>query len=243
MNYQMSENVLRQESALRYFTGILGGLLGALVGAVPWFLVATFTGFFVGWLGFLVAWCSYFGYRLFRGVKNKAFALSVIIICSVAAIIFSDFCGNMVALYRDADWQATAAQYGVSVAELAFVSITATENLSILLPNLLIGLAIGVLGIISIRKQVAAYVAPAVSQQDAAPISVSVPDGEQYAPTPVSPVTLDAPMSQNIQPEAQPVAAPPVRETVQSAAAVSDTVPVTDPSVPAGTQTSCVVDE
>lgn len=243
MNYQMSENVLRQESALRYFTGILGGLLGALVGAVPWFLVATFTGFFVGWLGFLVAWCSYFGYRLFRGVKNKAFALSVIIICSVAAIIFSDFCGNMVALCRDADWQATAAQYGVSVAELAFVSITATENLSILLPNLLIGLAIGVLGIISIRKQVAAYVAPAVSQQDAAPISVSVPDGEQYAPTPVSPATLDAPMSQNIQPEAQPVAAPPVRETVQSAAAVSDTVPVTDPSVPAGTQTSCVVDE
>ncbi len=243
MNYQMSENVLRQESALRYFTGILGGLLGALVGAVPWFLVATFTGFFVGWLGFLVAWCSYFGYRLFRGVKNKAFALSVIIICSVAAIIFSDFCGNMVALCRDADWQATAAQYGVSVAELAFVSITATENLSILLPNLLIGLAIGVLGIISIRKQVAAYVAPAVSQQDAAPISVSVPDGEQYAPTPASPATLDAPMSQNIQPEAQPVAAPPVRETVQSAAAVSDTVPVTDPSVPAGTQTSCVVDE
>ncbi len=243
MNYQMSENVLRQESALRYFTGILGGLLGALVGAVPWFLVATFTGFFVGWLGFLVAWCSYFGYRLFRGVKNKAFALSVIIICSVAAIIFSDFCGNMVALCRDADWQATAAQYGVSVAELAFVSITATENLSILLPNLLIGLAIGVLGIISIRKQVAAYVAPAVSQQDAAPISVSVPDGEQYAPTPVSTATLDAPMSQNIQPEAQPVAAPPVRETVQSAAAVSDTVPVTDPSVPAGTQTSCVVDE
>lgn len=243
MNYQMSENVLRQESALRYFTGILGGLLGALVGAVPWFLVATFTGFFVGWLGFLVAWCSYFGYRLFRGVKNKAFALSVIIICSVAAIIFSDFCGNMVALCRDADWQETAAQYGVSVAELAFVSITATENLSILLPNLLIGLAIGVLGIISIRKQVAAYVAPAVSQQDAAPISVSVPDGEQYAPTPVSPETLDAPMSQNIQPEAQPIAAPPVRETVQSAAAVSDTVPVTDPSVPAGTQTSCVVDE
>lgn len=33
--------------------GIRGALLGALIGAVPWFLASTFANIFVGWLGFL----------------------------------------------------------------------------------------------------------------------------------------------------------------------------------------------
>lgn len=137
--------------------GIVGALLGAIVGAVPWFLASTFTSFFIGYLGFLIGWAAAFGYGKLHGRRSYAFAMTTVVICSVAALVLADFASNMFVLCADADWKRAARYYGVSVAELAFVSITDPENLHVILPNLIMGLLIGLLGVASCRQYVRNY--------------------------------------------------------------------------------------
>lgn len=137
--------------------GVLGAMLGAVVGAVPWFLASTFTSFFIGYLGFLIGWAAAFGYGKFHGRRSYGFAMTTVVICSVLALVLADFASNMYALCTDADWQASAQRYGVSVEELAFVSIIDRENLHVILPNLIMGLLIGLLGVISCKQYVRQY--------------------------------------------------------------------------------------
>lgn len=137
--------------------GIVGALLGAVIGAVPWFLASAFTSFFIGYLGFLIGWAAAFGYGKLHGRRSYPFAMVTVVVCSVAALVLADFASNMFVLCTDADWKRTASYYGISVAKLAFDSITDSENLHIILPNLMIGLLIGLLGVASCRQYVRNY--------------------------------------------------------------------------------------
>ena len=140
--------------------GFLGAFLGACVGAIPWFLVSTFTNFYVGWLGFLVAWASVFGYQKLKGRKSYGFAMVAVVGSSLIALVLAEFGGWMFMLCTDPGWQADAARWRVPVARLAFDSLMMPENWHIILPNLGIGLLIGGLGIFSARKNVRQYTDP-----------------------------------------------------------------------------------
>ena len=148
---------IEEESKGSAVLGIVGALVGAVVGAVPWFLASTFTHFFIGYLGFLVGWAAAFGYGKLHGRRTYRFAMVTVVICSILALVLADFASNMFVLCMDADWQDTARYYGVPVYVLAFILVTAPENLHLILPNLIIGLLIGILGVVSCRVYVRSY--------------------------------------------------------------------------------------
>lgn len=143
-----------------YVTGIIGALLGALIGSVPWFIASTFVGFYIGWLGFLVGWVSLWGYKALHGVKKTGYATAVIFTCSILSIVLADFSSNLYALLKEPEFLDIVEAYGLSKYGFAISLLFNPENLKLILPNLLIGLVIGVLGVISARKQISAYTAP-----------------------------------------------------------------------------------
>lgn len=149
-----------QDGAGSYILGFAGAFLGALIGVVPWFLASTFAHFFVGWLGFLVGIAACWGYRKCRGARRTGYAMTVIVICSILALVLAEFGSWMFLLCTDPDWQADAAYYGIPVAQMAFASLLMPENLPHILPNLGMGLLIGILGIVSARQKVLAYTDP-----------------------------------------------------------------------------------
>lgn len=140
--------------------GIAGALLGALVGVIPWFLASTYTSFFIGWLGFLVGVASCFGYKLLHGRRSTRFATATVIVCSMLAIFAAEVASWMVILCSDPEWQADAAWYGISVAQMAWESILMPENWGIMAPSMLMGMFIGILGVVSVRPRVLAYTDP-----------------------------------------------------------------------------------
>ena len=148
---------IEEESKGSTVLGIIGAFLGAVVGAVPWFLASTFAHFFIGYLGFLVGWAAAFGYGKLHGRRSYRFAMVTVVICSILALVLADFASYMFVLCTDADWQETAYYYGVPVYVLAAILVTAPENLHLILPNLLIGLLIGILGVVSCRVYVRNY--------------------------------------------------------------------------------------
>lgn len=151
--------------------GITGALAGALIGAIPWFLVSAFASFFVGWLGFLVGYAACLGYRKLGGYRSTGFATVVVIFSSIAALLISDFASNMLMLCTDSSWQRSAARYGISVFQLAFDSLMMPENWGLILPNLIIGMLIGMLGVFSARSQILHYTDP----EKAAKIAAAYP--------------------------------------------------------------------
>lgn len=145
--------------------GIVGALVGAVIGAVPWFLASTFTQFFIGWLGFVIGWAAAFGYSKLNGRKSFAFAMTTVVVCSVIALVLADFASNMYGFCTDSDWQAFARQARVPVAEIAMDLLLSPSNLHLILPNLLIGLLIGLLGVASCGRYVRQYTDPEMVQQ------------------------------------------------------------------------------
>ena len=145
--------------------GIIGAILGALVGAIPWFLVSTFTSFYVGWLGFLVGWAAIFGYQKLKGRKSFRLAITVVVICSLLALVVAEYGSWMFRLCTDPGWQADAAYLGIPVALLAFDSLLMPENFKVILPGLVIGLLIGGLGIFSAGKYVRQYTDPEMAAE------------------------------------------------------------------------------
>lgn len=85
------ETVLKPMHRGSVLMGILGAIGGGLVGAVVFGLVAYF-GFFISYLGFIIAWAAGYGYDLLGGQQGKMKRIVLIIV-----IFFSVFMGFMFA--------------------------------------------------------------------------------------------------------------------------------------------------
>lgn len=172
--------------------GILGALLGAIVGTIPWFLASTFADFFIGWLGFLTAVASAWGYRKLHGRRSLTFATVTVILCSMLTLFGAEIASWMYVLCTDPEWQADAAYFGVSVARLAWESILMPENWGVILPSLGVGMLIGLLGVLSVRPSVKQYVtgqgAAAIPAQPGwgSAVQAEIPAAEGPLPTAVT---------------------------------------------------------
>jgi hypothetical protein len=143
-----------------YASGLIGALIGAAVGTVPWFLAATFAGFYIGWLGFLIGWAALFGYKLLHGAKNTAYSIVVIYLLSLLAIGAAYFFSSMVYLFEDADFAFTVQTAGISKTQATWLVLTDSSNTALVIRDLGVSYLIGVLGLLSIWKSAKAYTDP-----------------------------------------------------------------------------------
>lgn len=86
--YQSYQAIQKNETTgSNRLLGILGAMLGALVGSIPALLLIVFLNMVSAWLYALVAICSYYGYKLFKGKMDKWVVL-IVIICTLLAPFF-----------------------------------------------------------------------------------------------------------------------------------------------------------
>ena len=86
--------------------------------------------------------------------------MTVIVISSILVLFAAEIASWMYVLCSDPDWQKDAALIGIPVARLAWESIRMPDNWHIMAPNMLIGMTIGLLGVVSARRRVLAYTDP-----------------------------------------------------------------------------------
>lgn len=95
--------IKEQESrSTNYLLGFAGALIGALLGAIPWGVVAA-GGYFVGWLGFLVALLSSKGYDVCK-VKTNKIKVICVIITSIIAVFAGQIISDIIFLKTNADF-------------------------------------------------------------------------------------------------------------------------------------------
>ncbi len=132
-----------------YLRGAAGALLGALVGAVPWFLIGG--GWFSMWLGALISMASFYGYRLFKGAHHTTFATATVVLFSLLAMFGAEFCGMLL------DYVRTGYYTDVAQAFAAMMAGLEGGGLWTLLRSMLVGLIFGLIGLFSIRKYISVY--------------------------------------------------------------------------------------
>lgn len=136
------------EPMTAYITGLLGALLGAVAGVLPWFIASRFLNFQFGWLAFLVSTGAFFGYRWFRGAHNTSYAMTVIVLFSLMAMFLSNLleCGL--------DYVAVNPETSLLQAMLLYLM---GGNIQLVLSNMLFGVLFAALGLVAIRGRVLAY--------------------------------------------------------------------------------------
>lgn len=223
-----------KEPASRYILGFVGALLGAVVGCIPWFIVSTFMNYFVGLLGFVVGIASFFGYKLLKGPKKTVYAYAVVLACSIVCILVSGAVGYYVSVVHATieDLGITMSEFSATLEMLGYTHISfymemlqEPDVMPEFLLNIGIGLVLGILGIVSVRRHIAAYALPGqgVSGAQGVPVQTGFdPNAAGGVPVQTSPVSF-APAQADIPP--QTVSAV---QTVQTEAE-STVVPVPEP--------------
>ena len=140
-------NANYKTSPIFYLTGFIGALLGAAIGAIPWIAVY-FAGWIVGILAFLTGMGAFYGYKLFRGPKNRTTALVMIYAVSLLTIIGGYFVIVAITLFL----------YDAPITLPIIVEVlTAPGSLA----EIGIALLLAIGGIVGVRQKVYTYTIPA----------------------------------------------------------------------------------
>lgn len=78
----------REQTDKHYLQGSLGALLGALVGAIPWTIVA-YLGYLAAILGFLIGQAALFGYKAFGGIVGRG-TKWIVILATVISLVLAE---------------------------------------------------------------------------------------------------------------------------------------------------------
>ena len=125
-----------------YLLGLLGALVGALVAAIPWAVVSS-QGWFVAWLGYLIAIVASKGYDLMK-VKTNMKKLW----CVLAAVVIGVFAGQIMS---DMIVIATDEELGHMFSDIfSYYANNFGEYLSINIKNLALGYVFAALGSLSV---------------------------------------------------------------------------------------------
>ena len=125
-----------------YLLGLLGALVGALVAAIPWAVVSS-QGWFVAWLGYLIAIGASKGYDLMK-VKTNMKKLW----CVLAAVVIGVFAGQIMS---DMIVTATDEELGNMFSDVfSYYANNFGEYLSINIKNLALGYVFAALGALSV---------------------------------------------------------------------------------------------
>lgn len=125
---------MKKNSILSY----VGGFVGALIGTIPWVLMYVYGNYIVSLLAFVIAFCSFKGYTLLGGEKQKNTWL-VISAFSIIAVTISTFITIPILLNFD---------NGLGLSFTAFLNLYETEEfVKALLSDYVVSLIFAILGI------------------------------------------------------------------------------------------------
>ncbi|MDL2248623.1 hypothetical protein LJB89_02890 [Tyzzerella sp. OttesenSCG-928-J15] len=143
-NMRISNN--NNDSAFSYIKGLAGAFGGALVGAIPWAVMA-YMGWFVGWLAFFIGSASFTGYKLFLGPKNRKFASFCVIFFSLFTVFLTNFLIPVAAIIIEG--------YELNLFMLLYIAqYVVTDGIV----NIILSLGIGIVGIFGISNKIGEYV-------------------------------------------------------------------------------------
>jgi len=140
----------RREPAWCLLTGVVGALLGAVVGALPYFALIQFAHFAFWPLGFLVSTASFYGYQFLRGAHRTRFAVASVIVCTLLAVI------GLQTLLWWWGYQAIADIQAI-ITDSPALATSFLLYIQANIANILIALACAGLGLFTIKQRVLAY--------------------------------------------------------------------------------------
>ena len=79
-----------EQTKNKYFIGVLGALIGAFIGAIPWILMYVFASMMYAVLSLLIVICSFYGYKLTKAKMDKKLPiiLSITSFISITVTMF-----------------------------------------------------------------------------------------------------------------------------------------------------------
>lgn len=139
---------LEKQDSLKknYLLGFVGALVGGLIAAIPWAIVSS-QGWFVAWLGYLIAVAASKGYDLMKvktDMKKLWCVAGAVIICVLAGQIMSD----MISIAMDEELG------GVFSIVFEYYMNNFVEYLSINAGNLVLGYIFAALGGFSVLRNI-----------------------------------------------------------------------------------------
>ena len=153
LNQQQREKareVLRKHNALsdNYQLGFIGALLGGLVGAIPWVFVSSW-GWFVAWLGYVIAIAAAKGYDLMR-VKPSMMKMWFVAISVVISVFVGQIASDLLIIAYDPEYSPYVWEF------FEYMMENFGEYLSVSGFNLFLGLVFAVWGGFTVFKQIKA---------------------------------------------------------------------------------------
>lgn len=131
-----------------YVTGLLGALLGAIVGILPWALVSSLLHVSSWYLGAFISIASFYGYCYFRGAHSTSYAVTWIVIFSIAVMVLPGAVSNVVLLMTLGEDVTLGAALAASFSPSALFSY---------LPSMGFGLLANIAGLFAVRGRVLTY--------------------------------------------------------------------------------------
>lgn len=151
------------ETSKNYGKGTIGALILGIVGTIPWIIVYLI-GYFVGWLGVIIAICARKGYEMFGGKEGRLKAV-VVILVTFFCVFFAQFAGVCMELW----FMCSDEGFNLGISEIVPLTFTMLaeepEVMGYFISNLMMGLLFAIFGlwgtissIIHERKEITAQV-------------------------------------------------------------------------------------
>ena len=153
-----AETAQKEADTGSYFTGLLGSLGGAAIGAVVWAIVLNL-GYVASVVGLLIGWLAEKGYTLLKGRQGKAKVL-ILILAIVFGVLLGTLTADVITLAgMISGGELPGYTYG-DILPMIFLLLTEeAEYASATMSNILMGLLFAALGVFALLRKTGKAVA------------------------------------------------------------------------------------